>query len=120
MTPDELHSMMTNLVREHDEMRDAIQSWGEIDATAGRAAISGEIRDRVERLQGMMRHASNLINGIDDVVKLLPADISPEIDGQRALVLADRAALLSMWSDLAGFAEKLNEALVALSRSDNA
>ena len=118
MTPDELHRMMIDLVRERDEIRQALESWGEIDASAGVATVSDEIRDRVERLRAMMRQASHLIDGIDEVAKFFPAGVSDHLDAQRALVLADRQPLLDMWSELAGMAERLNETLVALARAD--
>src|SRR5439155_10239759 len=80
MTPDELHRMMIDLIRERDEIRHSIESWGEIDANAGAAAVSTEIRDRVERLRGMMRQASHLVDGIDEVAKLFPAGVSEHLD----------------------------------------
>jgi len=119
MTPDELHRLMLGLLRERDEMRTAIGSWDDVDAAAGASAVAAEIRDRVERLRGMMRHASHLVDGIDQVANLFPANVSARLDAQRELILADRAALLDTWSELAGMAERLGEVLVALARAED-
>ena len=119
MTPDELHRLMLGLLRERDEMRTAIGSWDDIDAAAGASAVAAEIRDRVERLRGMMRHTSHLVDGIDQVANLFPANVSARLDAQRELILADRAALLDTWSELAGMAERLGEVLVALARAED-
>jgi len=116
VTPEQLRDMMTALVREQDEMRAALEALPEPEASDGPEVVSAGIRDVVERIRRMMRQSGHLIEGIDEVLQLYPANVAPELDAQRDRVLADRRAVLKIWSDLAGQAETLNESLMALAR----
>lgn len=115
VTPDQVHDMMRGLLLERDEMNTALATWRDLDSGEGAEALSTEIRGRVEHVRGMMRNAAHLIECIDEVVKLYPANIEPAIDAQREVVLTDRRELLAMWSELAGIAEKLSESLMRIS-----
>jgi len=117
VTPEQVHDLIVELNRERDVMRAELAALPELQASDGAAAVSVGIRDVVERIRSMMRHASHVVDGIDEVVKLYPKDVAPELDAQREKALSDRQAALEMWTDLAGLAEQLNESLMRLSQA---
>jgi hypothetical protein len=120
VTPDQAFDMMQRLIRERDEMQETLASWHDLEASTGIDAISAEIRNRVEHVRQMMRNAAHLVDAIDETLKLYPQGVAPEFDAQRTKLLADRRAMLAMWNDLAGTAEKFNESLMRLAANRDA